>query len=229
MKRLLGNLPPAPGAPPPPEGWERSNLARLQKVLDAPPSPAGDASPGVAPTTVVAGATGGLSAGACATPDATPTNPGDTAMVARHGRVVAIEGDHARVRFERESACSACRAAKVCAGNTPTRDLDVMLPAEHRLLPGDLVRVGVAEASALRATLIAYVVPLIGLVAGMAIASLAGQSEPVIVFASLAGLVAGLAGMRRLARHPLNRIAPVLLDASSDNPNSNPASKENHA
>jgi len=35
--------------------------------------------------------------------------------------------------------------------------------------------------------------------------------------------------MRRLARHPLNRIAPVLLDSGSDNPNSHPDSKENHA
>ena len=155
--------------------------------------------------------------------------PDDSPMVTRHGRVIAVAGDHARVRFERESACGACRAAKVCAGNTPTRDLDVALPAGHRLSAGDLVRVGIAEASALRATLIAYVIPLLGLVTGMALASLTGQSEPVVVFASLAGLAAGVAGMRRLARHPLNRIAPVLLDASSDNPNSNPASKENHA
>ncbi|MFA7607847.1 MAG: SoxR reducing system RseC family protein [Rhodocyclaceae bacterium] len=161
-------------------------------------------------------------AGVCAT-------AGHTPMVTRDGRVIAIEGGHARVRFERESACGACRAAKVCAGNAPTSDLDVALPAGHHLSAGDSVRVGVAEASALRATLIAYVVPLLGLVTGMALASLTGQREPVVVLASLAGLAAGVAGMRRLARHPLNRIAPVLLDSGSDNPNSHPDSKENHA
>lgn len=133
-------------------------------------------------------------------------------MLARAGRVVSVSAGHVVVRFERESACAACRAAKVCAGSTPTRDLVVPRPRHRRLLPGDPVQVGVAETSALRATAIAYLTPLAGLITGMALASAAGLAEGVVALASLAGLAGGFAAMRRIARLPANRIAPVLLE-----------------
>lgn len=145
------------------------------------------------------------------------------AMLTRTGRVVSVSAEHVVVRFERESACSACRAAKVCAGSAPTRDLAVPRPLHRHLLPGDPVQVGVAEASALRATAIAYMTPLAGLLAGMALASAAGLTEGVVGLASLAGLGAGFVAMQRIARNPVNHVAPILLEAPvSDTP------KENH-
>jgi len=144
------------------------------------------------------------------------------AMLTREGHVVSVSAEHVVVRFERESACSACRAAKVCAGNTPTRDLVLPRPAHRPLLPGDPVHVGVAEASALRATTIAYMTPLAGLLAGMALASAAGLAEGIVALASLAGLGAGFLAMRRVAQNPANRIAPVLLEPNiSDKPKEN--------
>lgn len=145
------------------------------------------------------------------------------AMLTREGQIVSVSAEHVVVRFERESACSACRAAKVCAGSTPMRDLVLPRPAHRQLLPGDSVHVGVAETSALRATAIAYMTPLVGLIAGMALASAAGLAEGVVALASLAGLVGGFLAMRRVARNPANRIAPVLLE-----PNVSDTPKENH-
>lgn len=152
--------------------------------------------------------------------------PGDDdtpAMLTREGRVVSVAADHVVVRFERESACSACRAAKVCAGNTPTRDLVLPRPLRRELRPGDPVQVGVPETSALRATTIAYLTPLTGLLSGMALASAAGLTEGLVALASLTGLGAGFLVMRQVAQNPANRIAPVLLE-----PNASDTPKENH-
>lgn len=140
--------------------------------------------------------------------------PDGAAMITREGRVVSVSADHVVVRFERESACAACRAAKVCAGNTPTQDLVLDRPHSRRLVPGDVLRVGVPEASALRATATAYLTPLAGLLLGMVAAVLAGLPEALVVTASFAGLGAGLLAMRRLARRPASALTPTLLDSS---------------
>lgn len=145
-------------------------------------------------------------------------------LITRSGRVVAVEGAQAQVRFEQESACSACRAAKVCAGNSPTRDIVVAIDAGRALSIGDRVEVGVSAATALRATAIAYTTPLAGLLVGMMAGTVSGLPEPAVVFISLAGLAIGFATMGRFARRPGNRLTPVLLDSSTPK-----APKENQA
>ncbi len=145
-------------------------------------------------------------------------------MLTRTGRVVSAHASHIVVRFERESACSSCRAAKACGGNISTSDLVLPQPANHTLYPGDLVQVGVAEGSALRSTIIAYITPLAGLLTGMALASVIGLSDGLVALASLLGLGIGFFAMRRLALRPGNRITPILLEA-----NTSGKPKENHS
>lgn len=157
-----------------------------------------------------------------------PTPACDPPMIAREGRVVEIHQDppmaRAVVRFERASACTACRAARLCAGNSTTRDLALALPAGYRLSVGDRVRVGVPEASALRATLIAYITPLAGLLAGLALGSAAGFGDAGAAVLGFSGLGGGLWAMRHLAERPANRLEPVLLDPTSTEP-----TEENHS
>ncbi len=131
-------------------------------------------------------------------------------MLEREGRVIAVDGDRATVRFERASACGACRAAKVCAGGAPTRDLVMTLPA-GTTRPGDTLCVGVSGSAALRATVVAYFTPLAGLAAAMGAAALAGLPDSWIAAASFAGLGAGYTWLRRLAHRA--RLTPVVLDA----------------
>lgn len=151
-----------------------------------------------------------------------PTPACNPPMIAREGRVVAIHEDHpvvrAVVRFERASACAACRAARLCAGNSATRDLALALPAGYRVSVGDRVRVGVAEASALRATLIVYLTPLAGLLAGLALGSAAGFGDAGAAVLGFTGLGGGLWAMHHLAERPTNRLEPILLDPTSTKP-----------
>jgi sigma-E factor negative regulatory protein RseC len=135
-------------------------------------------------------------------------------MLEREGRVVSIGDGRLTLRFERASACGACRAAKVCGGNAPTRELVLALPSGAAPHPGDTLCVGVSEAAALRATLYTYLVPLTGLMAAMGGAAFAGLADGAVAAASFAGLAAGYAALRRLAAHATANLQPVVLDTS---------------
>ncbi len=136
-------------------------------------------------------------------------------MIARAGRIVAVADDRLTVRFERQSACSACRAAKACAGNTPESELVIARPAGSHYCTGDTVQVGVAEGIALRATLTAYLVPLGGFVLAMLAAAALGLPDAAVLAASLAGLGAGFMALRRIARNPGIQLQPALLEAGT--------------
>ncbi len=134
-------------------------------------------------------------------------------MIARTGRIVHMDDACLTVRFERQSACTACRAAKACAGNTPSTELVVARPPGSHYRCGDSVEVGVAEDAALRATLATYLVPLAGLLLAMLGAAALGLAEGAIVLASLGGLAAGFLALRRIARRPALQLQPALLAA----------------
>ncbi len=133
-------------------------------------------------------------------------------MVERDGLVVAVQADRALVRFERVAACGACRVAGLCASGKDSRDLPVPVPGGRRLEPGDRVRVGISEASALRATALAYLTPLAGLLAGLLAAAFLGLGEAGAAGLTLSGLAVGLLAMRPLSRLPANRPALALID-----------------
>jgi len=135
-------------------------------------------------------------------------------MLEREGRVVAVGAGRLTLRFERASACGACRAAKVCSGNTPTRELVLPLPAGAAPRPGDLLCVGVSEAAALRATALAYLAPLAGLLGAMGAAALVGLPDGAVAVASFAGLAAGYAVLHRLAGRAAHALRPVVLDSA---------------
>lgn len=141
-----------------------------------------------------------------------------TPMIARSGRIVKVDDNHLTIRFERQSACSACRAAKACAGNTPSAELVLAHPPGTRYCTGDLVEVGVAEDAALRATLVTYLIPLAGFVLAMLAAAAAGLADGAIVLASLAGLGGGFVALRRIARRPGLQLQPALLEPGTSIP-----------
>lgn len=132
-------------------------------------------------------------------------------MIARVGRIVAVTDHHLTVRFERQSACSACRAAKACAGAAPEGELAIPLPAGGRYCTGDSVEVGVLEHIALRATLAAYLIPLAGFLLAMLAAAACALPDAAVLAASLAGLAAGFIALRRIVRRPGFQLQPVLL------------------
>lgn len=113
------------------------------------------------------------------------------AEVIRHrGTVVAIEGDKVRVLIEQSSACSACQAKSMCmSSDKKEKFIDCTLDplsGEMTSLPevGAEVEVTVAQRMGWKAVVIAYILPLIVLVATLAILDMRLDSE------ALAGVIA---------------------------------------
>lgn len=105
------------------------------------------------------------------------------------------------------SACDACSGGRGCALRWLARAEGAVLevPAEaadgRRLAAGDGILVEVSDGELLRAAMLAYLPPLVGLLAGAGFAALlAPASQAAAVLASLAGLVAGWAVSRAWLR-----------------------------
>lgn len=139
------------------------------------------------------------------------------------GRVVAIEADALWVETIRRSACGSCAAQKGCGHALLDRR-----PEGHRgrirVLPGaldasefavdDRVLIEIADATILRGSLIAYGLPLAGMLAGALAAAfwLPGHEDVVAVLGAVAGLALGFALVyRHGVRHRSNPVfQPVL-------------------
>ncbi|MFZ5579966.1 MAG: SoxR reducing system RseC family protein [Pseudomonadota bacterium] len=126
-------------------------------------------------------------------------------MLEARGRVVAIEEGGVWVESVRQSACGAC-ASKGHCGTALFGDALTGQGRFDRILARDDVGVGVGEdvivglpeEGMLRASLMLYGLPLLGLIGGMLLARRWG--EGVTLLAGVLGLVASLMLMRTLAR-----------------------------
>lgn len=127
-------------------------------------------------------------------------------MMQRNGKVIRIDGENVVVRFERVAACGGCRAEKVC-GTGSTTDL-VLNGAGCSTRAGDAVTVELEAGAALRALFVTHLLPVIGLLSGMALASLTHLTDAGIAGVSFAGLGLGLIASRRAARLPALQPTP---------------------
>ena len=146
----------------------------------------------------------------------------DDTLLVRQARVVAVDAGQVVVRLERVAACSACPGGKLCGAGSRSQDFSVPYSAPEPIAPGDQVMIGIAPTAALRATAVAYLTPLAGLVIAMTSASAWGFSDGTVALLSLLGLGLGFIAMRQLAHHPSQRLAPVLITADTPvhcNPN----------
>ncbi len=146
----------------------------------------------------------------------------DDTLLLRQAQVIAVDTGQVIVRLERITACSACPSAKLCGAGTRSQDLSVPYSAPEQLAPGDQVTIGISPTAALRATAVAYLTPLAGLVTAMALASAGGLADGTVALLSLLGLGLGFIAMRQLAHHPNQRLVPVLITADTPvhcNPN----------
>lgn len=81
-----------------------------------------------------------------------------------YGEVMEIKDDIALVRFQRTAACEKCGA---CGLQSNQYKIDVEMPNDLGAAVGDFVSVRIKEKKAMKATVIAYVFPLMMLFAGI--------------------------------------------------------------
>ncbi len=124
-------------------------------------------------------------------------------MLEERARVLVTEGDLARLEVERPSSCGGCGASGGCGtallGKWLTRHrlrVRALNPIGAR--PGDWVVVGLADEVLTQASLVAYLLPLVGLILGAAVGQAFG-GEPLAILGGGAGLAAGLMAVGRFA------------------------------
>lgn len=109
----------------------------------------------------------------------------------RHeGIVESIDGEHIRVRITQHSACSACKIASHCtAAEAKEKVVDVFHGARKDLNVGDSVVVGTSGQTAGMALLMGFGLPLILLLAVLAVMLSVGAGEGSAALAALCALV----------------------------------------
>jgi sigma-E factor negative regulatory protein RseC len=125
-------------------------------------------------------------------------------MLTESGRVVGIEADSLWVETIRRSTCGACKAQKGCGHGIINRLTDGKrgyiraLPGERSIEHysiGDQVLINIPEEVILRGSFIAYLLPLIVMLAGAvaAVQWLPGNEDFIAVLGATGGLVLGFA------------------------------------
>lgn len=89
-------------------------------------------------------------------------------VVEHRGTVVAIQGGNLKVEIISVSACASCNAAEMCnASEKKVKVVDVVAEPGVPVAVGDVVDFYGDESMGFRAIFVAYVVPLLLLVAGL--------------------------------------------------------------
>lgn len=124
-------------------------------------------------------------------------------------RVVSVDAGTVWLDPEPSAGCGGCAMKQACGAHGKTgagkRARRFSLPDSFRARPGERVVVGVDQSVLLKATLIAYMVPVLGLVAGALLGDLALGTEP----AAMLGAAFGLGGGVVWARARAARLAEV--------------------
>jgi sigma-E factor negative regulatory protein RseC len=142
-------------------------------------------------------------------------------VIEEQGQVSALEGGAVWVQTQRQSTCSACTIKAGCGQGALAR-LDVRrqraalrIASDLPLAVGDAVVIGVEEDLLLRAALLVYLLPLLGLFSGALVAEQLAWAEPWLVLSAVGGFAAACAGVRwhsrRAALDPCSQ--PVVLRA----------------
>lgn len=150
-------------------------------------------------------------------------------MIEEQGVVVALHEDRAEVRIQRRGGCDGCGASAGCGTALIDRFFgrrSVSLRVRNLVgaQVGDRVVIGVSEGGLLRAALVAYLVPILGLVAGAILGQWLGEdgalSSPSAgsgnlsaLAGSLLGFILALSWLRRYSARRARRseLDPVIL------------------
>ena len=126
-------------------------------------------------------------------------------MITERAVVTACRDGRAEVSLQRASACGGCEMSQSCGTGALGRLLGkrsrpLVIETEQDLKPGDQLLLGLSERALVKASLIVYGLPLLGMIGAGLLAALLGLAEPWIALLSLAGFFAGFKIGARLGR-----------------------------
>lgn len=126
-------------------------------------------------------------------------------MITEKAVVTACRDGCVEVSLQRASACGGCEMSQGCGTGALGRLLGkrsrpLLIETEQDLRPGDRLLLGLSERALVKASLIVYGLPLLGMIGAGLLAALLGLAEPWIVLLALAGFFAGFRIGARLGR-----------------------------
>ena len=124
------------------------------------------------------------------------------------GTVKELIGKSATVVFERNSACSSCKACQVGAGGR------MYIEAENKIgaKPGDRVRLEIENMVILKAALVVYFVPGVAFVTGVLLGNSLGDSETAGLGLGVLLLVISLAGASIYSKRKKDQFGVKLME-----------------
>jgi len=144
-------------------------------------------------------------------------------MIEEKAIVTGVVGDLAIIQMQRQSTCSHCELSKGCGTGAlgrllGRRNKPLTISNKFNLKPGDRVVLGMPGKAILKASLLIYGLPLLGMMAGGLLAQwLIGKSETVTIILATTGFAAGLAYSAYIARSRfLGQFNPVILESNGE-------------
>jgi len=142
-------------------------------------------------------------------------------MIEESARVVAVVPGHAWVETRRRNACASCTVSSSCGTSVVSKLFDeqtnrLQVSDNIGVEVGDQVIIGIAEGALTRASLLAYLLPLIVLMLAVYAARAAGAGEGLSALAGILGLCLGMWVSGRLTGAATRRegYRPILLRKS---------------
>lgn len=104
------------------------------------------------------------------------------------GTVVEVSGGRARIEFSRTSACGSCKA---CHSSEDGKTVFMEVNSGGKMEKGDRVSLVLESRAVMKAAAILYLIPLAGLIAGVAAAQGFGTTAALQLLAGVAGAFVG--------------------------------------
>lgn len=123
-------------------------------------------------------------------------------MIEEKGRVVAVGQDDVWVETIRKSTCSSCSARNGCGQSLLERYRPNRQQSYIRAMNGfsiqenDQVVIGIPESALMRASVLVYLLPLIGMMGSIWLATVTGWNDFYTVLSAIAGLAVGFVPVR---------------------------------
>ncbi len=141
-------------------------------------------------------------------------------LLEERGWVVQLLPEQVVVETTRRSTCSSCQLKSGCGqglmnsvGEGKQQRMTLTLPEGMLLQVGDAVTLGILPQALLQVSLLMYILPLMGLFAGVLLGAELSWGEGWILLAGMLGLLVGFLLTRRVSRQcQQGQWQPVILD-----------------
>ena len=141
-------------------------------------------------------------------------------MIQQSGIITGGSNGHYRVSVQRQSSCSTCQTQSKCGvsaldGLRRQSQIELSLESDQDLKIGQTVQLGIAEGAVIKASLLAYALPVLLLLIVSGTAQSLGLSTGLTLLYSAVSLIGGFFLARLLGRRSLQNLQPRMLDGMS--------------